>query len=173
MRSSSDTSSADCVAAGTGTPKPDVRCAARQERWSAFIAAVSSSPSGRLPAGIEKFGVRWNTVMSDACRAMIGIDWMPELPVPITPSRLPVRSTPSRGQCPVWNVSPRKLSMPGTSGVFDADRHPVAMITNWAPTTSPVSVVTVQRPPSYTAETTRVSKVMSRRRSNRSATWLT
>jgi hypothetical protein len=52
---------------------------------------------GPLWAGIEKLGVRWNTVSSDACDAMIGIDWMPDEPVPITATRLPVKSTPSCG----------------------------------------------------------------------------
>jgi hypothetical protein len=57
--------------------------------------------SGRFPAGIEKLGVRWKTVVSAACPAMIGMDWMPELPVPITPTRRPVKSTPSCGQSAV------------------------------------------------------------------------
>ena len=29
----------------------------------------------------------------------------------------------------VWNERPRKLSSPGTSGIFDADRQPVAITT--------------------------------------------
>ena len=37
-----------------------------------------------------------------ACPAMTGIDWMPDEPVPITPTRWPVKSTPSCGQWPVW-----------------------------------------------------------------------
>jgi hypothetical protein len=32
---------------------------------------------------------------------MIGIDWMAEEPVPITPTRWPLKSTPSCGQRPV------------------------------------------------------------------------
>ncbi len=102
---------------------------------------------------------------------MIGIDWMPELPVPITASRCPSKSTPSCGQCPVWWIGPRNRSAPGISGAFDLDRQPVAMITNWAVTVS-ASVVTVQRAAesSHTQDSTRVPNVMSRRRSNRSAT---
>ena len=33
-----------------------------------------------MRAGIEKFGVRWNTVSCEAWLAMIGIDWMPDDP---------------------------------------------------------------------------------------------
>jgi hypothetical protein len=36
-----------------------------------------------------------------ACSAMTGIDWMADEPVPITATRLPVKSTPSCGQRPV------------------------------------------------------------------------
>ena len=88
----------------------------------------SSALSGRLPAGIEKFGVRWNTVSWLACLAMIGIDWIAEDPVPITPTRMPVKSTPSCGQWPVWYVLPLKFSTPGTSGSLDWDRQPDAMM---------------------------------------------
>ena len=62
------------------------------------MASDSSSPSRRFPAGIEKFGVRWNTVRCVACSAMIGIDWMPDEPVPMMPTRMPLKSTPSGGQ---------------------------------------------------------------------------
>ena len=67
----------------------------------AFMALLSSAERGRLPAGIVKFGVRWKTVRWAACSAMIGMDWMPEEPVPMTATRMPVKSTPSWGQCPV------------------------------------------------------------------------
>ena len=46
---------------------------------------------------MEKFGVRWNTVSAPACSAISGIDWMPDEPVPMTATRLPVKSTPSCG----------------------------------------------------------------------------
>ena len=52
--------------------------------------------------------MRWNTVSSAACRAMIGIDWIADEPVPITPTRFPVKSTPSCGQRPVWYVVARE-----------------------------------------------------------------
>jgi hypothetical protein len=37
--------------------------------------------------------VRWNTVSAAAWRPMIGIDWMPEEPVPMTATRWPEKST--------------------------------------------------------------------------------
>ena len=52
---------------------------------------------GAFLAGIVKFGVRWNTVTCAASWAMTGIDWMPDDPVPITPTRCPERSTPPCG----------------------------------------------------------------------------
>ena len=78
-------------------------------------------------AGIEKFGVRWNTTSSAACWAMIGIDWMPDEPVPMTPTRLPVKSTPSWGQRLVKYTSPWKRSAPSMSTSFGTDRQPVAI----------------------------------------------
>ena len=79
---------------------------------------------------------------SAASSAMIGTDWIADDPVPIMPTRFPVKSTPSWGQRPVWYVGPSKVSAPGISGVLAELRQPVAMIRNWAVTSSPRSVVT-------------------------------
>jgi hypothetical protein len=54
-----------------------------------------------LRAGTEKFGVRWKTVTRSDSSAMRGIDWMPDDPMPMTATRLPVKSTPSWGHRPV------------------------------------------------------------------------
>ena len=54
-----------------------------------------------MRAGIEKLGVRWNTVSCVAWLAMIGIDWIADDPVPMTATRLPVKSTPSCGHVDV------------------------------------------------------------------------
>ena len=99
---------------------------------------------------------------------------MPVEPVPITPTRSPVKSTGSWGQALVWNQRPLKLSMPGMSGRRALDRLPVAMMQKRAPSSRPVSVRTVHwlRPGSNRACVTRVPRSMSRRSSNRSATWL-
>ena len=42
--------------------------------------------------------MRWKTVSWLAWRAMSGMDWMPDEPVPMTATRWPVKSTPSWGQ---------------------------------------------------------------------------
>jgi hypothetical protein len=73
--------------------------------------------------------VRWNTVRCAACLAITGIDWMPDAPVPMMPTRLPVKSTGSCGQAAVCRVTPRKLSAPLNSGRFAADRQPTAVTT--------------------------------------------
>ena len=46
------------------------------------------------------------TVTWSAWSAMIGIDWIPDEPVPITATRLPVKSTSSCGHRPVKYTSP-------------------------------------------------------------------
>ncbi len=116
--------------------------------------------------------MRWNTVRWAACSAISGIDWIAEEPVPITATRWPVKSTPSWGQRPVWYTAPVKSSRPGMSGRLAADRQPVAITTYRHPIVSPASVWTRQPSASSSkwAAVTRVSKVMSRRRSWRSAT---
>ena len=59
------------------------------ERRVAAPASRSSASAGRRSGAA-------------ACSAISGIDWMPDEPVPITPTRWPVKSTPSCGQRPVW-----------------------------------------------------------------------
>ena len=108
------------------------RLAARNSAYSALISFTATGSSGWFHAGTVKVAVRWNTVSSAACSAMIGIDWMADEPVPIMPTRCPVKSTPSWGQRPVWYVGPSKVSAPGISGVLAELRHPVAMIRNRA-----------------------------------------
>lgn len=56
------------------------------------------------------------------------IAWMPDLVVPMTPTRRPLKSTPSWGQRPVWYSLPLKLSRPGNSGMRGSDRQPTAMM---------------------------------------------
>jgi hypothetical protein len=85
-----------------GTPARDHFAACR----SASSGASRSGGTGPSPAGIEMFGVRWNAVGWRAFLAMIGIDWMPDEPVPLTATRLPLRSTPPSGQRLVEQTSP-------------------------------------------------------------------
>ena len=52
---------------------------------------------GRVP----KVSGALKTVNVFACSAITGMDWMADDPVPITATRLPVKSTPSFGHNPV------------------------------------------------------------------------
>ena len=54
-----------------------------------------------VAGGNGKFAVRWNTVRWLACSAITGTDWIADDPVPMTPTRWPVKSTGSCGQWPV------------------------------------------------------------------------
>ncbi len=93
----------------------------------AFTSATYCGSSGWFQAGTLKLGVRWKITTESAWRAMCGIDWMAEDPVPITPTRWPLKSTGWCGQCPVWNVGPAKEPTPSTAGSLALDRQPVAM----------------------------------------------
>ena len=103
---------------------------------------------------------------------MTGIDWIPDEPVPMTPTLRPEKSTPSWGQRPVWNEGPANDPRPGMSGRRALERQPVAITQCRATIRSPRSVVTTQCEPasSNSALTTRVSNWIPLRRSRRSAT---
>ena len=57
-------------------------------------------------------GRRWKTVRSPTLSAMSPTTWMAVAPVPMTATRLPVRSTSPRGQSKVCHEPPSKESMP-------------------------------------------------------------
>jgi hypothetical protein len=80
-----------------GTPTRDHFAAWRYAARSVSSAARRSGSTGPLPAGSEKFAVRWNTVTCLAWRAISGIDCTPDEPVPITATRLPAKLTSSCG----------------------------------------------------------------------------
>jgi hypothetical protein len=48
-----------------------------------------------------KLGVRWNTVNDLAVSAIVGMIWIPDEPVPMTPTRLPSKLTGCFGQSKV------------------------------------------------------------------------
>ena len=88
----------------TGTTIADARLAGLAAELGVVglhLGARTSGSSGAFRAGTLKFGVRWKTTSAAACRAMIGIDWIADEPVPMTPTRWPVKSTPACGQWPV------------------------------------------------------------------------
>jgi hypothetical protein len=97
---------------------------------------------------------------------------MPDEPVPITPTRLPLKSTPWCGQAPVWSTWPPKLSTPAIVGTLVLDKQPTALIRKRHVVCVPPLVATVQLlvASSNWAPSTRVLNVMSPRRSKRSAT---
>ena len=126
----SGTSSVFCV--GFGCPpiaKGVSIAAARRAGYSALCVRSFSSPIGPLRAGRLKLAVRWKTVRCLACWAMIGIICTPDEPVPITPTFLPVKSTPSCGHRPEWYHLPLKSWMPLKSGTRGVERLPAAMTT--------------------------------------------
>ncbi len=112
-RSSASTSSADCsfgmpgrehahgglarisplVGKGRLDPCLRVRVAGVVVRRHAVVAAFAGRPSAGRPA-----------------RRCSGIAWIAEDPVPTTPTRLAVKSTPSWGQRAVWYEPPSKVS---------------------------------------------------------------
>src|SRR4029453_10193063 len=138
-RASSSTRSAECSGIGTTTPARDARIAWRCSRARALRALIASGSSGAFFAGIVKFGVRWNTVTCAACSAMTGIDWIPDKPPPMTPTRRPLNATPSCGHRHVVKQTAGEalksvelgLLRPGEGTCrHDAElrRHPVAAV---------------------------------------------
>ena len=89
--------------------------------------------------------MRWKTLTWRAWRAISGIDWMPDEPVPMTPTTSPAKSTGSCGQVPVWKWRPLKSARPGMSGTRAAERQPVAITTKRAVAEAPSAVVRDQR----------------------------
>ena len=147
----------------------------RRSEYSALCFRSFSGFRGAFLAGRLKFAVRWKTVKCFACRAICGIIWTPDEPVPITPTRFPEKSTPSLGQRPVWYQSPLNASKPGNSGFLGVDRFPVAIIHTGALKISFVSVPMVQIPASLSnvALVTRVLNWTSLIKSKRFATcWI-
>ncbi len=92
---------------------------------------------------------------------------MPDEPVPITATRLPLKSTPWCGQRLVKYTAPWKRLAPAISGALGTDRQPLAMMQKRALTGASVLVRMCQRwaASSQCAASTWVLKSMSRRRS--------
>ncbi len=79
-----------------------------------------------------------------ATGAIRGTNWTADAPVPITPTRRPLRSTSWR-QRAEWKVGPAKRSSPGSSGTAGRLSPPVALITAAADTTEPSASLTDHR----------------------------
>ena len=130
---------------------------------------------GALCKGAHQLGLRWKTVRWPAVSATTGISCTAVAPVPMTPTRLPARSSGSRGQSEVWKDGPRNASMPSIFGICGMDSGPTAVMSQRALARCPSSASTshASAASSQLARTIRVSKRISRRRSNLSATWFT
>ena len=69
---------------------------------SALSCACSSGVIGALLSGVHQLAVRWYTVSEATSSAMAGMTCTPLDPVPMTATRLPVKSTGVVGHSPVW-----------------------------------------------------------------------
>ncbi|GAA3131883.1 hypothetical protein GCM10020001_062640 [Nonomuraea salmonea] len=87
--------------------------------------------------------MRWKTVRWRAAPASLGMNWTAEAPVPMTATRLPVRSI-EWSHWAEWKAGPVKDARPGMSGNFGMWRAPMAETTACGRSVSPSSVVTVQ-----------------------------
>ena len=80
---------------------------------------------------MNQFGVRWYTCSSATSSAIAGISWMPLAAVPITATRLPLRST-FASHCAEWNDAPANESRPSMSGSFGRLSWPTALMSTLA-----------------------------------------
>ncbi len=84
---------------------------------------------GVLLSGVHQLAVRWNTVNDATSSAMAGTTCTPLEDVPITATRLPVKSTGRRWPpSGVEGLAPEFVA-PGNRGVYGTERTPVAAIT--------------------------------------------
>src|SRR5690349_23701312 len=106
----------------------DSRQRAKISGYVALMRAWVAASILLLCSGAHQFGVRWNTVR---CPTVLAISWIvctAVAPVPIIPTRLPAKSTPSLGQLWVWQDRPLNVLIPGMFGSVGADRMPIAVI---------------------------------------------
>ena len=117
--------------------------------------------------------MRWKISRCSTCSATIGPNWAALQPVPMTPTRLPVRST-SWSQRAEWNAGPANDSRPSIFGSCGRFSWPTALITALAwmfaslPSVSTVHTVHVAVSSSYSTEETSVLKRMFGRMPNSS-----
>src|SRR5258707_6174951 len=97
----------------------------------------------------------------------------PVAPVPMTPTRLPLKSTPSCGHRAVWWQMPRKSFSPPIGGIYGFAASPVQSTKNFARVTLPSLACTTHwsRSVSNSAPVTRVLNRMSRLRPSFLSTW--
>ena len=130
---------------------------------------------GLLLSGVHQLAVRWYTVSESTWSAMDGTTWTPLEEVPMTATRLPLKSTSSGRPRPGVNGRAGEVLPPGDVGGVGDGEHAgggddeaglqIDPSAGHAPASVPVDSW-------YSAELTRASKRMCRRRSKRSTTWL-
>ncbi len=106
--------------------------------------ASSAAVNGRSSLGTIHGGVRWNTVTCAATFASSGTTWTALAPVPITATRLPVRSTPA-SQRDVCITGPAKAERPAMSGSLGSPNNPTALTTTSAAKPKPLPLETDSR----------------------------
>ena len=117
--------------------------------------------------------MRWKISRCSTCSATIGANWAALQPVPMTPTRLPVRST-SWSQRAEWNAGPANDSRPSIFGSWGRFSWPTALMTALArsvpswPSASTVCTVHVAVASSYSTDETSVLKRMLGRMPNSS-----
>ena len=136
---------------GWRKPLADRLSVSRMASKSARSRACSSGEIGALFSGVHQLAVRSYTVREATVSTTAGITWTPLEPVPMTATRMPVKSTGSDGHSPVWYDSPRKSSRPGTSGKKGTESTPVAATKQRAPKSAP-SPITTDHVPELSSE---------------------
>src|SRR5689334_1447190 len=95
------------------------------------MSRISSFEILLLWSGAHQFGLRWKIVKWPTVFAISWIACTAVAPVPMIPTRLPVKSMPSFGQLCVWQDWPLNDSIPGMLfGIVGAERTPIAVIRN-------------------------------------------
>ena len=141
LRVSTSTSNAEGGSVGKlDNPTGFARLSSHLWRKSDFRSRRRSSSSRWFRAGTAYCAVRWKTKRRLASFATWGISCTPVEPVPITPTRLFAKSTPSAGQLAVWYCSPANVSAPLNFGVKLSERAPAALTRYRAETVSSLEV---------------------------------
>ena len=92
-RSASESSNAARSFTGWAKPLSDVFSVSRSASNPARSSACSSGVIGRLLSGVHQLAVRWYTVTRSTSSRIVGTTCTPLDEVPMTATRLPVKST--------------------------------------------------------------------------------
>ena len=115
------------------TPSPNFQPSLNRchSRYMGTWNRAFSIPSRNLPylgCDIIQWALRWYTTRLSTIGEMAGTTWLALAPVPITPTRLPVRSTLLSHRA-VCRAGPANVSRPAMSGSLGTRRMPMAATT--------------------------------------------